>query len=155
MAITIDHNNKNYKTAVNEMIGKRIRETREKNGLTQSALAKKLGISRSAVNAWELGVSVPSAQYLVELSRLFKVSTDYLLGLISSELVDISDFDDEEKRMIYSLLEYFRKYGRTMRNIARQVETDYSRVREESERLPEGAVKEIMDELVSIRDLLE
>lgn len=62
------------------MVGEQIRNAREKNGLTQSALAKKLGISRSAVNAWELGVSVPSAQYLVELSKLFKVSTDLFLA---------------------------------------------------------------------------
>lgn len=155
MAVFIDHNSNTNETAVDKMIGERIRETREKNGLTQSVLAKKLGISRSAVNAWELGVSVPSAQYLVELSKLFKVSTDYLLGLNSSEVVDISNFDDEEKRMIYSLLEYFRKYGSTMRSISQQVGDDYNRIKAEADRMAEGAVKEIVDEIMSIRELFE
>lgn len=89
------------------MIGDRIKETREKNNLTQSALAKKFGISRSAVNAWELGVSVPSAQYLIELSKLFKVSTDYLLGIDKAETIDISSLNSVEKGIIYSLLKYF------------------------------------------------
>ena len=80
MADNIEHNKQITKAVVSIMVGEQIRNAREKNGLTQSALAKKLGISRSAVNAWELGVSVPSAQYLVELSKLFKVSTDLFLA---------------------------------------------------------------------------
>ena len=91
------------------MVGERIKEIREKNGLTQSSLAKKLNISRSAVNAWEMGVSIPSAQYLIELSRLFKVSVDYLLELDRAERVDISFLSEEEKKMLYSLLNYFKK----------------------------------------------
>ena len=47
------------------MIEERIRDLREKGHMTQTALAKKLGITRSSVNAWEMGISVPSTQYLV------------------------------------------------------------------------------------------
>ena len=82
------------------MIGERIKESREKNSLTQSGLAKKLNISRSAVNAWEMGISIPSAQYLIELSKLFKVSVDYLLELDNKELVDISSLSQSEKKII-------------------------------------------------------
>lgn len=91
------------------MIGERIREVREKNEMTQSALAKRFGISRSAVNAWEMGISVPSAQYLVELSLLFGVSTDYLLGLDRSETIDTSFLEEEEKQAICALLNCFRR----------------------------------------------
>ena len=96
------------------MIGERIKEVREKNGLTQALLAKKLGISRSAVNAWEMGISVPSAQYLIELSRLFKVSTDYILEVECQETLDITFLDEDEKAIIYSLLNYFKKYRRAI-----------------------------------------
>lgn len=137
------------------MIGEQIRQTREKNGLTQSALAKKLGISRSAVNAWELGVSVPSAQYLVELSKLLKVSTDYLLGLNPTEVVDISNLDEEEKRMIYSLLEYFKKYGSAMRSITKQVELDYKRLKDTNIAISEDDISEILDRLMYLRELCE
>ena len=67
------------------LIGDRMKEMREKNNFTQSALAKKLDLSRSAINAWEMGISIPSAQYLMELSKLFKVSVDYLLELNEKE----------------------------------------------------------------------
>ena len=57
----------------------RIKKLRQQFGLTQSDLAKKLNITRSSVNAWEMGISIPSTQYIVELAELFKVSTDYNL----------------------------------------------------------------------------
>lgn len=91
------------------MIGERIKEVREKSQMTQSALAKRFGISRSAVNAWEMGISVPSAQYLVELSLLFGVSTDYLLGLDRTQTIDISFLDEEEKQIVYALLNCFKR----------------------------------------------
>ncbi len=136
------------------MICERIKEARERNGLTQAALAKKLGVSRSAVNSWEIGISAPSVQYLIELSKLFKVSADYLLELNSSESVDISFLDDEEKRMVYSMLDYFKKYGSLVRKLSRHVDADYDIIREEADRATEKAVKDILDELMAMKELL-
>lgn len=90
------------------MICDTIKALREKTGLSQSGLAKKLGVTRSAVNAWEMGLSVPTAQYLVELSRLFQVSADYLLGLKNEEAIYIDDFTEQEKKLLYSLVDYFK-----------------------------------------------
>ena len=59
----------------------RIKKLREQMGYTQSELAKKLYLTRASVNSWEMGLSAPSTSTIVELSRLFHVSTDYLLGL--------------------------------------------------------------------------
>ena len=58
------------------MIADRIKKLREENNMTQTILAKKLGITRSSVNAWEMGISVPSTQYIVELANIFDVSTE-------------------------------------------------------------------------------
>ena len=91
------------------MIGERIKDLREKLNMTQTALARRLGLSRSAVNAWEMGVSIPSVPYLLQLSELFRVSVDYLLGRSQREMVDISDLSCEEKQVIYSLLHCFSK----------------------------------------------
>ena len=44
------------------MICDKIRELRERAGLSQAALAKKIGVTRSAVNAWEMGLSIPTTQ---------------------------------------------------------------------------------------------
>ena len=85
-----------------------IKSLRETAGLSQSALAKRLGVTRSSVNAWEMGLSIPTAQYIVELSQLFHVSTDYLLGLNNTQAIYIDRLSQEEKQILYSLIHYFQ-----------------------------------------------
>lgn len=90
------------------MIAERIKFLREQKGLTQAELAKKLGITRSSVNAWEMGISVPSTQYIVELANIFSVSTDYLLGVVKTSSIDISGLDDKDIEMVYKLVEHLK-----------------------------------------------
>ena len=61
------------------MIGKKISFCRKKAEMSQEALAAKLSISRQAVSRWETGESVPDTEKIIQLSKLFDVSTDYLL----------------------------------------------------------------------------
>ncbi|MCI7740904.1 MAG: helix-turn-helix domain-containing protein [Clostridiales bacterium] len=61
------------------ILADKIIELRKKNGLSQEELAEKLGVSRQAVSKWEGAQSVPDIQRILEMSRLFGVSTDYLL----------------------------------------------------------------------------
>ena len=89
------------------MIADTIKMLRTSQNITQAELAKKLGITRSSVNAWEMGISVPSTSYLVELATLFQVSTDYLLGLKQNASLDISGLNAEEVRIISDLVQYF------------------------------------------------
>ena len=89
------------------MICDTIKELRERTGLSQSALAKKVGVTRSAVNAWEMGLSIPTTQYVAELAQLFHVSADYMLGLDNTESIYIGNLSNEEKHIPYSLLNYF------------------------------------------------
>lgn len=91
------------------MICDTIKSLRETAGFSQASLAKRLGVTRSAVNAWEMGLSIPTAQYIVELSRLFHVSSDYLLGIENTESIYIDHLSEEEKGLLYSLVNYFDK----------------------------------------------
>lgn len=91
------------------MIDERLRQLREENRLTQSELAKKLGITRSSVNAWEMGISVPSTQYIVELALLYRVSTDYLLGQDKRATLDISGLAEEDIDIVYQLVRHLRR----------------------------------------------
>jgi transcriptional regulator with XRE-family HTH domain len=61
------------------MIGGRILALRKARGLSQEELAGKLTVSRQAVSKWELGESIPDTENIIQLSRLFGVSTDFLL----------------------------------------------------------------------------
>ena len=61
------------------ILADKIIDLRKKNGWSQEELAEKLGVSRQAVSKWEGAQSVPDIQRILEMSRLFGVSTDYLL----------------------------------------------------------------------------
>ena len=62
-----------------QTIGGNIKRLREERNLTQKELAKKMGISASAVGMYEQGRREPSLALLVELSKVFSVTTDFLL----------------------------------------------------------------------------
>lgn len=52
---------------------------RKKNNMSQEDLADRLAVSRQAVSRWESGSALPDAVNIVQLSKLFGVTTDYLL----------------------------------------------------------------------------
>lgn len=91
------------------MIAEKIKELREANSMTQNEVAKRLSITRSSVNAWEMGISVPSTMYIVQLAQLFSVSADYILGLDSRAVLDISGLDDESVRILNDMARYMRE----------------------------------------------
>ena len=57
-----------------------ILDLRTKAGLTQDALAERVHVTRQAVSRWENGETVPNIDTLKELSHLFNVSINTLLG---------------------------------------------------------------------------
>ena len=61
------------------ILADKIIEERKKNGWSQEELAEKLNVTRQSVSKWEGAQSVPDLQRILEMSRLFGVSTDYLL----------------------------------------------------------------------------
>ena len=91
------------------MISEKIKELREKSGYSQSQLAKRLDVTRSSVNAWEMGLSTPTTQYIVALSKLFHVSTDYILGLDEGFSITLSGYSEEEITLVYNLIKYIDK----------------------------------------------
>ena len=60
-------------------LSEKILYLRKDSGLSQEELAEKLNVSRQAVSRWENGSAMPDASNLLQLSRLFGVSADYLL----------------------------------------------------------------------------
>ena len=91
------------------MVAERIKYLREQKGLTQADLARQLGITRSSVNAWEMGISVPSTQYIVELSNIFKVSTDYLLGVERSASISVAGLTEKDVQYVQGLIAHLEE----------------------------------------------
>ena len=92
------------------MISSTIKALRANMGLSQAALAKKLGVTRASVNAWEMEISSPTAQYLVEMARLFHTSTDFILGLESEEKIVLREMTEEEKAKALVKLEKMQDF---------------------------------------------
>ena len=91
------------------MIGDTIQTLRKKAGYSQAELARKLSVTRSSVNAWESGLSSPTAAYIVDLAKLFHVTADYILGLDNSNQLSLAGLTEQEIQILYSLLDYFDK----------------------------------------------
>ena len=91
------------------MVADRIKALREQKGFTQTDLANQLGITRSSVNAWEMGISVPSTQYVVELAHIFKVSTDYLLCVDTSATVSVSGLSEKDVQLVHTIISHLKE----------------------------------------------
>lgn len=76
--------------------------------MTQTELSKKLEITCSSVNAWEIGISVPSTQYVIELTNIFNVSSDYLLGISKMATINMEGLFEKEVAILSELIECFR-----------------------------------------------
>ena len=90
------------------LLADKIKTIREQLGMTQAELARKLGLTRSSINGWEMGLSVPSTQYIVELAKLFGVSTDYLLGMKQGAVLNIDDLTEKEVSVLLDIANCFR-----------------------------------------------
>lgn len=79
-----------------ETLGKRISAHRKTLGLTQDALAERLGITAQAVSKWENDQSCPDITMLPRLAEIFHCTTDELLGLAANEPHIIDAIPSEE-----------------------------------------------------------
>lgn len=69
-------------------INETLKKLRTDRKLTQVDLAEKLNCNRQKIADWERGKSTPSADDLILISKLFGVSTDYILGLSEAATTD-------------------------------------------------------------------
>ena len=77
------------------MIYERIKKLREKQGYTQTELAKMLGVTRSCVNAWTQ----------MELAQIFDMSTDYLLGRDVAFAIRTDGLSDNDIQLVHSIVQ--------------------------------------------------
>ncbi len=61
--------------------GERLKELRLEKGLSQKALAEKLGYNQSMICFWERGVNEPTESAIRKAALFFEVSADFLIGL--------------------------------------------------------------------------
>ena len=78
------------------ILADKIINLRKKNGWSQEELAEKMNVSRQAVSKWESAQSVPDLEKILQLGKLFGVTTDYLL----KDEIDDEEFTNESDSTI-------------------------------------------------------
>lgn len=91
----------------------RIRQLRRRDSMSQKELADYLHTHQTAVSQWECGLAIPDARNLEAMSKLFRVSVDYLLCHDDSLVID-SVYTSSE----YALLESFRQLNESGQSAA-------------------------------------
>ena len=86
------------------ILADKILSLRKKNGWSQEELAEKMNVSRQSISKWESTGSIPDINKILELSKIFGVSTDYLLK-DDLEEVEYSETNESDIRLRVSLEE--------------------------------------------------
>ena len=86
------------------ILADKILDLRKTNGWSQEELAEKMNVSRQSVSKWESTAAIPDINKILELAKLFGVTTDYLLKDDMDKAV-YSDTDDNDSRIRISLQE--------------------------------------------------
>ena len=96
-------------------IGARVKHLRELNNLSQSELAAMINVSCSSVSMWETEKREICQDELIKLSNIFKVSTDFLLGIdTEANAIDVAFYNQlgeltpEQKLDIIKYAEFVR-----------------------------------------------
>ena len=91
------------------LIGKKIKELRNKYKLTQTELATRLGVTKSTVAAYENDSRQPSYEVLVKMADVFKVTIDSILMDRSDTVINIEGLNNEQLVIIENLISHLRR----------------------------------------------
>ena len=86
----------------------RLKQMRERAGLSQRQAAERLNVSASIISGYETGERTPSVENLLALSNLYKCSVDYLLGKKSvppSAGIDLSGLTERQIQLLSAFLQ--------------------------------------------------
>lgn len=89
--------------------GNTLKTLRLREHLTQAQLAQKLQLTKSVISAYENGLRLPSYDILIHISKIFHVTTDYLLGLESRQEVDLSGLSPQEIEALLNLIKAMKR----------------------------------------------
>ena len=91
------------------MLGERISQQRTTRNWSQVDLAKRLGVAKQTISNWENENIQPSIEMLVRLSRIFGVTTDYLLGLEDTPRLEVEGLPLEVVAHLTLLIKDYQK----------------------------------------------
>lgn len=93
------------------MLGNMIRKLRTEFEISQTQLAKNLGVSKQSVSNWENDNILPSVDMLARIARYFGVTCDYLLEMDNREFleIEVTGITPHQRALIQKLIQEFQK----------------------------------------------
>ena len=85
--------------------GEKLKGLRTTQKLTQQQLADRIGVAKSVVSYYESGDRYPSYDVLVRIARIFSTTTDYLLDVSKTCVVDVTGLPDEDVAVVRAVAE--------------------------------------------------
>lgn len=73
-----------------------MKDLRRNRNISQTELAKHLGVSKSVISSYETGVHFPPYDILIKIANLFDVSTDYLLGVTDYRKINVDGLTERQ-----------------------------------------------------------
>lgn len=77
-------------------LGERLQILRRQKRISQEQLAKRAGLSRSSISAYEKGATIPSAEVIYELCIILDTTSDYLLGLDNIRKISVEGLSQRQ-----------------------------------------------------------
>ena len=90
-------------------LGTRIKDLRKARKMTQAEFASRLGVTKSAVSSYENGTRLPSYDVLIKIARIFRVSTDNLLGYSSKSVIDVTGLTQKQINTIQDVVTTYQR----------------------------------------------
>ncbi len=87
--------------------GKKLKKLRTNAKLTQQELADRIGVSNTTISFCENTERYPSTDILIRIANYFHISTDYLLGIDNTKVLNISELNEEEVKSLQNLIQIF------------------------------------------------
>lgn len=98
-------------------MAERLQELREKNHLSQAAVANRIGVTPALISAYEKTERNPSIDKLISLADVYHTSTDYILGRSITDpgtaVIEVHDLSDAQIRVLRELVEVMRLQSQT------------------------------------------
>ena len=95
-------------------LGEQIRKFRLSKKYTLAVMAERLGVTTSAIAAYENGSRNPSFDILIKIARMFNVTIDNLLGYSSKDYIDLSGLCMAQRESVLNIIDFCKKFNALM-----------------------------------------
>lgn len=85
-------------------LGQKVRQLRESHDWSQAELARRTGVTKSAISTYELDMRTPSADVVCAFAKVFSVSADYLLGIAERRAVEVEGLSERDEALVRELV---------------------------------------------------